>query len=195
MGQRLALATLILLMQAASAFSDEPLRPGYQVGDWIGHGYSETPVTGPGAGEKFSLVCKYGRRPVVMVYLREINAPIIRFIKQLDDATGEHEKQRLGSYVVLVGKEEPRQDDLKALAEKENIKHTVLAVLALDETYPRGTSTGAQRYRAKLGNDAAVMVVLASDLRVRASYAYRTGELNEAAAKQILADLPKVLSK
>ena len=130
-----------------------------------------------------------------MVYIREINPPIIRFIKQLDQATADQAKERLGSYVVLVGKDEPRQDDLKALAEKESIKHTVLAVLALGESGSRGTSTGARRYRAKLGNDAAIMVVLASDLRVRASYAFRTVELNDAAAKQILADLPKVLTK
>jgi hypothetical protein len=69
-----------------------------------------------------------------------------------------------------------------------------LAVLALSETSYE-TSTAAKRLRAKLGAEAAVLVVLAKDLRVRSSYAYRAGELNDKAIEQILGDLAKILAK
>jgi hypothetical protein len=55
--------------------------------------------------------------------------------------------------------------------------------------------SGLHRVQAKLGTEARVTVVLASELRVRASYAYRKGELQDNNIDEIFADLPKIFAK
>jgi hypothetical protein len=98
-----------------------------------------------------------------------------------------------------VGKSKDREAELKALAEKEKIKHTVLALVVINESTltdagQRGWS-GLGEFQAKLGREAESTVLLAYRGTVKASYAYRQGELNDKAIDQILADLPGILPK
>ena len=84
--------------------------------------------------------------------------------------------------------------ELKALAEKEQVHHTRLALLVINEDRLGGNAgSGLHRVQTKLGTEAQLTVVLASELQVRASYAYRKGELKDKDIDQILADLPKIL--
>jgi hypothetical protein len=164
-----------------------PLQPAYQVGESLQLYFWEHRVTGRDPGEGASLVCTYSTRPVVMVYTRQINEPVARLIKKLDRATAGHQQQRLGSYVVLLCESVDRQKELKALAEKEKIQHTLLALVVAPKW---------QRFQARCGPEAETTVVLATAKReVRASYAYRKGELTDREVQRVLGDLPKVLPK
>jgi hypothetical protein len=181
-------ATLAVSVVSMPSFAAAPLQPGYKVGDRLQLYFREYLVTGPGVDkprEGHYLVCTYSTRPVVMVYTREINAPVIRLIKKLEGATATHQKQRLGSYVVLLCDPLNREKELKALAEKEKIRHMHLAMAA-----------PYKRFQAKFGAEAETTVILATSARqVKASYAYRKGELTDKAIDQILVDVPKVLPK
>jgi hypothetical protein len=188
-------AAVALILVTLRAPAEEPLRPGYRVGDRIGHLVCESVVTGPDAGKRVSLVCKHHKRPTVMVFAREVNGPVVQLIRRIDRATGDHTKARLGSYVVLVGAGGTPGARLKALAAKEKIRHTVLAFFALDEAASRYGNEGARRLRSRLGKQALVTVVLTRDLRVRGSYAYRQGELDAAAIGQIMSGLAQILPK
>src|SRR5262249_51465125 len=150
--------------------------------------FREYRATGPNPGAGGSLVCTYSTRPVVMVYTREINAPVVRLIKKLNEATAAHAKERLGSYVVLFCDRLGRAKGLKALAEQEKIQHTLLALVATDEDGPDW-----ERLRAKFGAEAETTVILATrERQVKACYAYRKGELTDQDIRQILADVPKI---
>jgi hypothetical protein len=200
MKRTLSVVALALSMFAVPSFARGPLEPRYKVGDQLVHQVCEYVITGPDAGRDVSLVCRYARRPVVMVFAREIDARVTRLLKKLDQATGDHQNDtlqtRLGSYLVLVCDAKDREAELKALAEKEQIRHTQLALLVINDDRLGGNAgSGLHRVRAKLGTDAQLTVVLASELRVRASYAYRTGEFKDKDIDQILADLPKILPK
>jgi hypothetical protein len=171
---------------------DDPLRPGYKVGDRLQLLFREYLVAGPQVtrpGEGHYLVCTYSTRPVVMVYAHQINAPLIRLIKKLDSATAIHKKERLGSYLVLVCESRDREKELKALAEKEKIQHTLLALVVMD-------AARLKRFHARFGAQAETTVILATSQRqVKASYAFRKGELADKDMERILADLPKLLPK
>jgi hypothetical protein len=132
-----------------------------------------------------------------MVFAHEMNDPVLRLTKRLDEGTRKHQAKGLGSYVVLLCDSKEREEKLKALAKTEKIQHTTLALLADDgvsHSVGQG-SNGVYRLQRKLGTEAEVTVVLASELRVRASYAYRMGDLKDKDIDQILADLPKILPK
>jgi hypothetical protein len=200
MKRALSVVALALSLFAGPSLARDPLEPGYKVGDQLVHQVCEYVVTGRDAGQDVSLVCRYAKRPVVMVFAREIDAPVTRLLKKLDRATGNHENDalqtRLGSYLVLVCDAKDREAELKALADKEQIRHTQLALLVINDDRLGGNAgSGLHRVQAKLGTEARLTVVLASKLRVRASYAYRKGELKDKDIDQILADLPKILPK
>ena len=184
----LVLAVLLISVVSIPLFGRAPLQPGYQVGDRLQLFFREYLVTGPGVDqprESNYLVCSYSTRPVVMVYTREITALVVRLIKQLDATTQNHQKERLGSYVVLLCEPLNREAELQALAKKEKIRHTTLALAVPHE-----------RFQAKFGAEAETTVILATSKRqVKASYAYRKGELKDRDIEQIIADVPKILPK
>jgi hypothetical protein len=196
----LSVLALALSLFAVPSFARDPLEPRYKVGDQLVHQVCEYLVTGRDAGRDVSLVCRYAKRPVVMVFAREIDAAVTRLLKKLDQATGDHRNDvlqtRLGSYLVLVCDTQEREAELKALAEKEQVRHTQLALLVINEDRLGGNAgSGLYRMQVKLGTEAQLTVVLASELRVRASYAYRKGELKDKDIDQIIADLSKILPK
>src|SRR5262245_41298418 len=118
-----------------------------------------------------------------MVFASKINAPVTRLIKRLDTVTGSHVDAplpaRLGSYLVLLSESDRREADLNALAEKEKIQHTLLSLLYDPGRLSLPDDEGLKRVLAKVGPEAEVTVVLASDLKVKASFAYREGELSD----------------
>jgi hypothetical protein len=196
----LSLVALAVSMISVPTLARDPLEPRYNVGDQLVHQVCEYLVTGEDAGQDVSLICRYAKRPVVMVFAREIDAPVSRLLKKLDFATGNHQNEtlqtRLGSYLVLVCDAKEREAELKSLEENEQIRHTQLALLVInDERLGGNTGSGLHRVQAKLGTEAQLTVVLASELRVRASYAYRRGELKDKQIELILSDLAKILPK
>ena len=199
MNEILVATGLAVVMLAAPLVAVEPLEPGYKVGEPLQLFVNEYRVTGPQPGGGPDLVCSYARRPVVMVYAQEISAPLTRFIKKVDEATGAHQKESLGSYVVLICDTQDREADLKALAETEKIQHTLLAMVVINESElnkgPEWRTRGLKRLQAKFGGEAEITLVLASEQRVRASFAFRKGELKDNDIDRILADLPKILPK
>jgi WD40 repeat protein/endonuclease YncB( thermonuclease family) len=170
----------------------DTLQPGYKVNDHLQLFTNEYRVTGPNVekpGVGCNLPCTYSTRPVVMVYTRKINPPVIRLIKELNESTGKHQQERLGSYLVLVCDSQDREKELKAWAEKEKIQHTLLAMVVVNEKLlaPRGF------LQTRFGPEAETSIILATATRrVKASYAYRKGELNDKSIDQVLADLPKI---
>jgi hypothetical protein len=186
----LCAAAVLLAASQTRAAEPAPLLSGYRVNEPIGHIVCETVVTGPNAGKKMSLVCHYARRPVAMVFVRELSPAVVCLVKGLEEAIRDRPDVGLAAYVVLLCDDEGRRRDLAALAEREGLKHVVLALVVLD-----GDSNGVPRLRAKIGPEAAVTVVLASDLRVRASHAFRQGGLQEGGIAQALGDFARLVPK
>jgi hypothetical protein len=187
MNRSLVVAALAVGALAGPVSAAGPLRPGYKVDEPLQLLFHEYRVTGPSPGVGCALVCTYSTRPVVMVYTREINAPLQGLIKKLDAATAAHKDERLGSYVVLLCDRPGREEELKALERCEKLRHTLLALVV---------SNNWKRFQAKFGAEAETTVILATaQRRVKACYAYRKGELKDKDVEQILADLAKVLPK
>jgi hypothetical protein len=90
----------------------------------------------------------------------------------------------MGSFVVFLKYQEAMARQVKQLADKEDIKHTVLSL---------DTVAGPQAYRVSKNSD--VTVVLYTNHTVKANYAFRKGELTERDVTKIVADLSKILPK
>jgi hypothetical protein len=175
-------ASLAALAVAASAALAAGLKSGPQVGEEVPGSFEPLNVTGADAGQHTCLYCKYSNRPVAMIFAREVSAPTIALIKKIDAATAAHKDARMGSFVVFLGDDKALPERLKKVAERENIKHTILSV---DE--PKGP----ERYA--ISPDADVTVVLYTELEVKANHAFGKGELKDKDIERILADVAKIL--
>jgi hypothetical protein len=117
-----------------------------------------------------------------MIFAREITGPLTSLVKKIDAANAKH--ANMGSFVVFLSDEEKLADQAKALADKEGLKKTVLAI---DNT------AGPQGYN--VARDAEVTVVFYNKRNVKANFAFKKGELNEQAVEKVVNSLSKIVSK
>jgi hypothetical protein len=118
-----------------------------------------------------------------MVFAREVSGPLTSLVKKLDAATAANKANKMGSFVVFCSDSESLEKQLKALADKENIKSTILTI--------DNNVSGPPKY--KVAKDADVTVVLYLKHDVKANYAFKKGEFKEADVEKIVGDLTKIL--
>jgi hypothetical protein len=117
-----------------------------------------------------------------MVFAREVSDPLTSLVKQIDAATVENSKKRMGSFVVFLSDEEGLKDKLKKLATGSHLKQTVLSI---------DNPAGPKGYH--VAKDADITVVLYAKHTVKSNYAFHKGELNDEAIARIVADIPQIL--
>jgi hypothetical protein len=117
-----------------------------------------------------------------MIFAREISAPLTSLVKQIDAATVANRKDKMGSFVVFLSDDPALEKKLKALAEQEKIKKTLLTLYE---------AAGPEDYH--VAKEAEVTVVLYVENTVKANYAFRKGELQDKQIAQIVKDLSKIL--
>ena len=158
------------------------VKSGLQVGAKVPGPFHPLNINGAKAGEKNCLYCQNGANPVAMVFARDVSEPLTKLIKELDSCTAKHGDAKMGSFVVFLSDEESLAKQLKEVADKEKLQHTVLAI---------DNSAGPQNY--KVAKDADVTVVLYTEGNVKANFAFKKGEMKDADVKTILASVPKIL--
>ena len=167
---------------SAQVLAIEPLKSGHQSGEELSDVFEPLNVTGPHAGDLHCLVCENGASPVAMIFARELTDPLLKLIARIDEVTGKHKDQEMGSFVVLLSEDEELKGKLEAAAKKLALKHTILAIDA-----PAGPDG------FKIAKEADVTVVLYERHKVQANHALAKGELTNQAIEAILADVPKIL--
>jgi RNA polymerase sigma factor (sigma-70 family) len=199
LGHLQGLAELRVLSAANTRVTDEGLdafrwpQSGLQPGERVSDMVYPVHATGPGAGKRWSMVCKYGRNPVVLIFARELSPPLVRLIKRIDAATARGVGHRLGSAVIIYGAAEGLEDRLKALAQAERIGHTVLAFHPAEQADDSDRSETHRIRRYKLAKEADVTVILYKQFQVEANFVFRKGELKDKDIDQILDSLAKMV--
>ncbi len=179
---RLAAMTVVALaLVLGGVAAAERLKSGPQVGDKVPGPFHPLNVTGADAGTKTCLYCKHGDAPVAVVFARGNSEPVAKLLKQLDGCTAKNSECGMGSFAVFLTDEEGMEKELKALASKSGLKHTVLAI---------DNKTGPEKYN--IAKDAEVTVVLYTDHTVKANYAFKKGEFKNADVEKIVADVAKI---
>ena len=89
--------------------AEKPLKSGLQVGEIIGT-FDVEDVTGPARGREICYACRYGSRPVVNVFVREMTDEVTTLITELDKQIEKNEEKPLKAFVVLLS-EDPKADE------------------------------------------------------------------------------------
>ncbi len=175
---------LVVGLTSLASLQADPIQSGPQVGEKIPGPFSPLNITGPNAGEKCCQYCKYGSRPVVAVFARELSPAVIQLIKTIDRATAMNREKGLGSYVVFCNDADGFAPQLRAMAQKEGIQQTVVTL------YKAG---GPEKYRLSPAAD--VTVLLYRHFTVKANHAFKNGDLNNTAIGTIGVEIANLMAE
>jgi hypothetical protein len=117
-----------------------------------------------------------------MVFARETSGPLTSLVKKLDEASVKNKDRHLGSFVVFLSDDAGTAEKVIALAQKEKIAETILAL---------GEAAGPAGY--EVAAEADVTVVLYVERTVKANYAFKKGKMTADDVTRIVADVSKIV--
>jgi hypothetical protein len=160
---------LLAAALAAVLCSSLALAGGLEVGEKVSAFYVKD-VTGPAAGTKLCYRCRYGDRPVVSIFARDVNGPVADLIKQVDGVVGEHQDKDMKAFVVLLTDEpEGQEASLKQVASDKHVANTPLTTF--------DGVAGPAPY--KLSKDAEITVMMWVDGALKVNESFKHGELTK----------------
>jgi hypothetical protein len=119
-----------------------------------------------------------------MVFARETSDPLTGLVKKLDEATVKNKNRKLGTFVVFLSDDAGMAEKVIALAKKEKIEQTILALG--EAVGPEGLEVAAE---------ADVTVVLYVGRAVKANYAFKKGKMTADNVNRIVGDISKIVPK
>ena len=164
------------------AKAEESLKSGCQVGETT-HPFDIADITGPNKGQQLCYVWANGKRPVVLIFARELNEGLTSLVKKVDAFVKENQGQKnMAAFVVFLEEDKTKlEPKLKELAEQEQL--SIPLTIAIDGVQ------GPKSY--KLHPDVKTTVLVYKEKKVQANFALQKVEKEDvekilAAAKNML---------
>jgi hypothetical protein len=173
----------LFLGLAVASLAADPCVSGPQAGQRPGP-YSFLLATGPHRGQQHCYVCETGDRPMVVVFARQPNAALGKWVKQLETTLQGHKAAQPNAWVTFLSNDQPAlEPKLVEWSRQHGLGVTPVGVFEDEQ--------GPPSY--KLSGDAEITVLLAVKQKVVVNVALRAGEWTEARGKEILDALPRIL--
>jgi hypothetical protein len=182
------ISAIAVLAVAATAHAGSEVKSGPQPGDKIAPfdvvkcaGATDDGVS---VGDKLCYRCKYGAKPMVMVFTRKSDDQVEGLVKKLDKAVEKNSEKQLRAFVNIVG--ESRSDAetcAKQMAKDTSVENVPIVV-------PEESANGPDNYG--INPDAVVTVIVAVDGKVVASHGYSSAPDSDD-IKQIMQDVHKAI--
>jgi hypothetical protein len=165
---------------AQAADKEDCLSVGSKVG-----AFYVTDVTGPEAGKKLCYRCKYGNRPVVTIFSRNVDDQVTSLVKEVDGVVGKNQDKDMAAFVVLLSDNpEKSADTLKTAADKAGVKHTPLTTF--------DGQAGPEGYKIAKDADITVMMWVKGELKINETY--QAGKLDSAAVSKLVKETGTILN-
>lgn len=162
----------------------EPCISGPQVGQRPGP-YSFLVASGPQRGQPTCYVCETAEKPAAIVFARSLSEPLAKVLAACDAEVAARPKDAMRAWLTVLGEKTTGLDDLGRWATRAGLKGVPVGVF--------DDAVGPPSY--KLADEADVTVVLFENRKVVANFAFRSGELDDVAIKQISEQLGRLGGK
>ena len=137
--------------------------------------------SGPAAGKSLCYFCRYGSRPVVCLFTRKITPAVSQLIQKLDQQVGEHRRDRLAAFVVVLAEDTAAVErSLKQLAAELELRYVPLTIY-------RDSALKLQRL-LQLEDEAALEVLSWRRSQVLTNRIYRDGKLTAKDQADVIGD-------
>jgi hypothetical protein len=157
----------------ADSANDECLKQGDSIGVFYVTKVAGAEDDGVEPGEDLCYRCRYGSRPMVMVFARDTGGNVPELLKKIEAAVVANEDASFQGLMTLVGEDAAKlKEEAGKLAKKSSVKKVPVVVA-------KETKTGPLNYR--LPSDVAVTIVVARDSQVVNTYLYAADEIDIAA--------------
>ncbi|HEX3654499.1 MAG TPA: hypothetical protein VHY91_20295 [Pirellulales bacterium] len=181
------ICAIAVLAAATTARAGTEVKSGPQEGDKIGPfdvvkcaGATDDGVS---VGDKLCYRCKYGAKPMVMVFTRKSDE-IAGLVKKLDKAVEKNSDKQLRAFVNIIGEDRKDAESCaKSLAKDNSVENVPIVV-------PEESTNGPDDYG--INPDAVVTVIVAREGKVVASHGY-TSIPDSDDIKQIMHDVHKAV--
>lgn len=168
---------LVMLTVAVATLSTMAIAGGLEVGDRVGAFYVKD-VTGPAAGQKLCYRCRYGQKPVVSIFARNMDGNVASLVKSVDGVVSQNKAKDMAAFVVLLSDSpEASEGNLKDVAKSQSISSTPLTTF--------DGVTGPPSYN--ISKDAEVTVMMWVGGQVKVSEELKASELTKKRSIQSLA--------
>jgi hypothetical protein len=176
-------ALAAFLVACISIAAADPCKSGPQPNQRPGP-YAALVCVGKERGTQHCYICESADRPVVIVFARTLSHPLGKLVKQLDNAVKENKTAELRSWVTFLANDQTKMDpQVVEWAQKHAVSGVPCAVFE--------DTVGPPAYL--LAKEADVTVLLSVKQKVAVNFAFRAGELNDAAIGDIVKAVPKIL--
>jgi hypothetical protein len=144
-----------------------------------------TDVTGPSAGEKLCYRCKYGSRPVVSIFAKQMNDKVATLTKKIDEQVAANKDAKMAAFVVILTEDpEGQNETLKTVATKQGISNTPLTTF--------DGLAGPDKYQ--ISKDADVTVMMWVDSKVKVNEALKAKDLTDEKIATLVKSTSKILN-
>ncbi|QDT34877.1 hypothetical protein [Thalassoglobus polymorphus] len=149
---------LLMLTVAVATLSTMAIAGGLEVGEGVGAFYVKD-VTGPAAGTKLCYRCRYGQKPVVSIFARNMDDNVASLVKSVDGVVAKNQSKDMAAFVVLLSDSpEATEADLKKVAQSKGITSTPLTTF--------DGVTGPSSYKISKDAEVTVMMWVGGKLKV-----------------------------
>ncbi len=182
---RQTLACFVILAASNFARADDQCKSGPQPNQRPGP-YSALVSVGPQRGTQHCYICEAADRPIMIVFARTLSDPLGRLVHKMDKLMNEHKAADLKAWVTFLADDQTALDpQVVQWGQKHATGKVPMAVFE--------DLVGPPTYL--LHREADITVLLSVKQKVVANFAYRKGELNDAAIDQIVKTVPRITKK
>ncbi|MCZ2342022.1 MAG: hypothetical protein LC104_09540 [Bacteroidales bacterium] len=167
----------------AASLAADPCTSGVSVGKRPGP-YSFLVATGTERGQLTCYICEQEDKPTAVVFARTLSAPLGKLLQAIDTETTKRPGTGFKGWMTQLT-DSANLDALAKWSQQQGLKS--VAVGAFEDR------DGPPAYL--LSEDADVTVLLFRNRKVIGNFAYRTGELNDAAVADVMKTMPKLFGK
>jgi hypothetical protein len=175
---------LLGLMAGISIAAADPCKSGPQPNQKPGP-YSALVCVGKERGTQHCYICEAEDRPIIVVFARAQSDALGKLVKHFDNAVKDHKAAELRAWVTFLADDQTKLDpQVVQWAQKHAIANVPCGVFE--------DTVGPPAYL--LNKEADVTVLLSIKKAVVHNFAFRAGELNDAAIAEIAKSIPNIIN-
>jgi len=184
MRTQLVLTVAVVFAALGGVATAGDVKSGLALGDFP-DAFEVKDVTGPEKGTSLCYRCRYGSRPTVSIFTRNIDANLAHLVKQIDAQVGKNGEKGMKAFViVLTDNPKAAEQKLNDIAKKNGIMHVPLTIFE--------NSTGPKGYKISKKADVSIMMWVKNDVKV--NHSFGRGELDKKNIQAIVENTRKILN-
>jgi len=173
---RCLLSVTVLAVIPTSLSAMKIIKKGDAVGVFYVMKIAGAELDGVKSGQRLCYRCRYGTRPMVMIFARQTGKPLAELVQLLDQTIADNQQTKLKGLVTLLGQDlEELKETANRLAESANVSEVPIAI---------ASEQGVRANQYQLPEEADVTIVIAKDSRVLHTLTFDADEIDLMAVSQ-----------